>query len=147
MEGINPPCVPLGGALEVKGIVKNLMQGFLKLFFPFMTVFRVILCSFQAIMTSLWREWAHDSQELLMQNDLTCILALRHYGLLKYAKLELMKGKEDLLRWIIQHWDEHEQVFKIGDQELVIDHDDIYFLTSFSCHVGQENLTGGRPDP
>ncbi len=51
------------------------------------------------------------------------------------------------MRWIIQHWDEHEQVFKIGDQELVIDRDDIYFLTGLSCRGAQANLTGGRPDP
>ena len=66
-------------------------------------------------MTHLWRERAHDNEELLMRNDLACILALRHCGLLKYEKLELMKGQEDLLRWIIQCWDEHEQVFRIGD--------------------------------
>ena len=53
---------------------------------------------------------------------------------MKYAKLELMKGKEDLLRWIIQCWDEHEQVFRITNQELAIDRGDIYFLTSLSCH-------------
>ena len=69
-----------------------------------------------------------------MRNDPRYILALHHYGLLKYAKLELMKGYEDLLRWIIQCWDEHEQVFRIGDQELAIDRDDIYFLTGLSCY-------------
>ena len=51
------------------------------------------------------------------------------------------------MRWIIQHWDEHEQVFRIVDHELAIDHDDILFLTSLSCRGAQENLTGGRPDP
>lgn len=98
-------------------------------------------------MTSLWRERAHDSQELLMWNNPTCILALQHCGLLKYAKLELMKGQEDLLRWIIQRWDEHEQVFRIVDHELAIDRDDIYFLTGLSCRGAQANLTWGRPDP
>lgn len=98
-------------------------------------------------MTHLWREWAHDNEELLMRNDLACILALRHLGLLKYAKLGLMKGKEDLLRWIIQCWDEHAKLFRIGDQELAIDRDDIYLLTSLLCRRAQANLTGGRSDP
>jgi len=39
-----------------------------------------------------------------------------------------MKGQEDLLKWISQRWDEHEQVFRFGDQELAIDRDDIYFF-------------------
>lgn len=57
-----------------------------------------------------------------------------------------MKGQEDSLRWIIQCWDEYEQVFKIVDHELAIDRNDIYFLTSFSCRGAQANLIGGRLD-
>jgi len=66
---------------------------------------------------------------------------------MKYAKLDFMKCQEDLLSLIIQHWDEHEQVFRIGDHELAIHWDDIYFLTSFSCRGARENLTVGGPDP
>ena len=51
------------------------------------------------------------------------------------------------MRWIIQCWDEHEQVFRIVDHEMAIDHDDIYFLTSLSCHGAQENLTRGKLEP
>lgn len=51
------------------------------------------------------------------------------------------------MRWIIQRWDEHEQVFRIGDKKIVIDYDDIYFLTGLSFHRAQKNLTGCRPDP
>ena len=50
------------------------------------------------------------------------------------------------MRWIIQHWDEHEQVFRIVDHELVVNYDDIYFLTSLSCRGAQENLIEGRLD-
>ena len=38
-------------------------------------------------------------------------------------------------------------MFKIEDQVLAIDRDDIYFLTSLSCRGAQENLTSGRSDP
>lgn len=51
------------------------------------------------------------------------------------------------MRWIIQCWDEHEQVFRIRDQVLVIDRDEIFFLTGFSRCGAQVNLIGGRPDP
>ena len=98
-------------------------------------------------MNSLWRERAHDNEELLMLNDPARILALRRYSLVKYAKIKVMKGQEDLLRWVIQRWDEHEQVFKVGDQLLAIDRDDIYFLTGLSCRGAQANLIGGRSDP
>lgn len=68
-----------------------------------------------------------------MRDDLACILTLCYCDLLKYARLELIKGQEDLLRWIIQRWDEHEQFFRIGDQELEINQDDFNFL--LFCHV------------
>ena len=38
-------------------------------------------------------------------------------------------------------------MFRIADQKLAIDCDDIYFLTGLSCYGAQENLTGGRLDP
>ena len=42
---------------------------------------------------------------------------------LKYARLELMRGQEDLLRWLIQQWDEQHHVFQIRGNELSIDKD------------------------
>jgi len=60
------------------------------------------------------------------------------------CKVGLDERARDLLRWIIQRWDEHEQVFRIGDHELAIDCNDIYFLTSLLCRGEQANPTGGR---
>ena len=58
-----------------------------------------------------------------------------------------MRGQEDLLRWIIQPWDDCQHVFRIGGNELSIEKDDIYFLTGLSCRGPRPNLKGSRVDP
>ena len=78
--------------------------------------------------------------------DATSLLSHRRCGLLKYARLEPMRGQEDLLRWLIQQWDECHHVFRIGGNELSIEKDDVYFLTGLSCRGPRPNLTGSRVD-
>lgn len=92
LESVNPLCTTMGVVLELKGIARTLMHGFLRCFYPILTSFMVILCKFQVEMTHLCRQWAHDNEELLTQNNIACIFALHHCGLLKYANMEMMKG-------------------------------------------------------
>ena len=85
---------------------------------------------------SIWREREHESEERDMITDAASLMALHRCGLLKYARLELVRDQEDLLRWLIQQWDERHHDFRIGGNELSIEKDDVYFLTG--CHfVGQ----------
>ncbi len=51
------------------------------------------------------------------------------------------------MRWIIHQWDEHEEVFWIGDHDLAINQNDIYFFIGFPCRGAWENMTSGRPNP
>ena len=107
----------------------------------------VDLAGIKFFIMSIWREREHEREEREMFTDIATLLVLRRCGLLKYARLELMRGQEDLLRWIIQQWDDRQHVFHIGGNELSIEKDDIYFLTSLSCHGPRPNLTGSRADP
>ena len=95
---------------------------------------------------SIWREREHEQEEHKMVTDVATLLVLHRYGLLKYARLELMRGQEDLMRWIIQQWDDQQHVFHIGGNELSIEKYDIYFLTSLSCRGQRPNITGSRAD-
>ena len=81
-----------------------------------------------------------------MITDVASLMALRRCGLLKYSCLELMRGQEDHLRWLIQQWDEWHHVFRIGGNELSIEKYDVYFFTGLSCHGPRPNLTGSRAD-
>ena len=96
---------------------------------------------------SIWREREHEREEQEMVTDAASLMALRRCGLLKYARLELMRGQEDLLRWLIQQWDERHHVFRIGGNELAIKKDDVYFFPGLSCRGVRPNLTGSRADP
>ena len=82
-----------------------------------------------------------------MVTDAATFLVLCRCGLLKYAHLELMRGQEDLLRWIIQQWDDQQHVFHIRGNELSIEKYDIYYLTGLSCRGPRPNLTGSSTDP
>ena len=96
---------------------------------------------------SIWREREHEREEREMVMDAASLMALWRCGLLKYARLELMRSQGDFLRWLIQQWDEWHHVFRIGDNELAIEKDDVYFLTGLSCRGARPNLTGSRADP
>lgn len=95
----------------------------------------------------LWRERDHDSEEIQMLNDLAWIIYLHRFGLMKYARLDLMKGQEELLSWIIQRWDEHQCVFQIRDHEIMIERYDIYFMMGLSCRGAWVNWTEEKIDP
>ena len=96
---------------------------------------------------SIWQEREHEWEEREMVTDAASLMALCRCGLLKYARLELMRGQEELLRWLIQQWDERHHVFRIGGNELSIEKDDVYFLTGLSCRGPRPNLTRSRANP
>ena len=91
---------------------------------------------------SIWHEREHELEERKMVIDAATLLILCRCGLLEYARLELMRGQEDLMRWIIQQWDDQQHVFHIGGNELSIEKDDIYFLIGLSCRGMRPNMTG-----
>ena len=79
----------------------------------------------QLLIMSIWREREHEWEEREMVMDAASLMDLRRCRLLKYARLELMRGQEDLRRWLIQQWDERHHVFRIGGNELAIEKDDV----------------------
>ena len=74
---------------------------------------------------SILREKEHEREERDMITDAASLMALRRCGLLKYAHLELMRDQEDLLRWLIQQWDERHHVFRIRGNELSIEKENV----------------------
>ena len=50
---------------------------------------------------SIWHEREHEQEEREMVIDAATFLVLRRCGLLKDARLEIMRGQEDILGWII----------------------------------------------
>ena len=96
---------------------------------------------------SIWHEREHEREEPKMVTNAATLLIIFRCGLLEYARLEMMRGQEDLLRWIIQQWDDQQHVFHIGGNELSIEKDYIYYLTSLSCRGPRPILIGSRADP
>jgi hypothetical protein len=71
-------------------------------------------------------------------------MALRQCGLLKFFKIQGMRAQLRLLEYLVHMWDVNEQAFHVGAHILMIDIEDIYFLTGLSRRGSRVTLTGSR---
>ena len=68
--------------------------------------------------------------------------ALRNYGLVKFFEVSGMMAQPALLQYIVDLWDVDQRVFRVGDETLTLEIDDIYFLTGLSRRGAPINLVG-----
>ena len=73
-----------------------------------------------------------------------CIDALRHFGLLKFFSTPSMVSHECLLEHILHMWNPKQQYFEVGAHVLIIEVEDIYFLTGLSIWGAPISLTGSH---
>ena len=78
-----------------------------------------------------WREGEHELMENEAMDDLETMRALKNCGLYNFWAIQGMKVQVELLTWLVNAWDMQYQCFIIGDHRLVIEPEDIYFLTEF----------------
>ena len=67
-----------------------------------------------------------------MFRDQDTMDALRNYNSLKFFMLPKMRAQPMLLERLVAMWDVDSQVFMVGDQELILEVEDIYFITGLS---------------
>jgi hypothetical protein len=79
-----------------------------------------------------WREREHKDDNANTKNHPLTIAALRNCGLLKYFRIPGMRAQVRLLEYLVWMWDPNQQVFNVGAHTLMIDIEDIYFLTGLS---------------
>ena len=79
-----------------------------------------------------------------MENE-TCMNALKNCGLKKFFLTTCLRAQPELLQYLINIWDEHEQVFKLRDQVLELEVSDVYFITGLSRRGPMPILTGSKP--
>ena len=80
-----------------------------------------------------WKEWEHEANDQATLNDRATMVSLRNYGLLKFFMCPSLRAQPLLLQQMVGMWEPASQHFSVGDQVLVINVDDIYFLTGLSC--------------
>lgn len=71
--------------------------------------------------------------------------ALRNYGLLKFFEVPGMRAQPGLLRYIVELWDVDQRFFRVGDETLTLEIDDIYFFMGLLRRGAPINLVGKRP--
>ena len=90
----------------------------------------------------IWKERMHDNENAATERNVGCITALRDCGLLKFFWVPSMVSHERLLEHILRMWNLEQQYFKVGAHILIVEVEDIYFLTGLSRQGAPISLTG-----
>ena len=99
-----------------------------------------LYCSIMVI----WKERQHDNDDAFAERNAGCIAALRDYGLLKFFQTPSMVSHEKLLEYILWMWNPEQQDFEVGAHILIVEVEDIYFLTGLSRQGSPISLTGSQ---
>jgi hypothetical protein len=86
----------------------------------------------------------HEEEDYFVGNDPGMVMALQQCRLLKFFKIQGMRAQLKLLEYLVHMWDVNEQALHVGAHILMIDIEDIYFLTGLSRRGSQITLTGSR---
>ena len=90
------------------------------------------------------KERTHDNEDVATERNAGYIAALRDFGLLKFFWTPSMVSHEWLLEHIMQMWNPEQQYFEVGAHILMVEVEDIYFLTGFSRWGAPISLIGSR---
>ena len=84
-----------------------------------------------------WHEREHEDVERDVQGDLMAQKYLRAWGLYKFWCLGSLRDKPRLLQMLGDYWDPDTKTFHIDKMPLILEVEDIYFITGLSCRVIQ----------
>ena len=92
----------------------------------------------------IWKERQHDNDDAFAERNVGCIAALRDCGVLKFFWTPSMVSHEWLLEHILRMWNPEQQHFEVWDYILIVEVEDIYFLTGLSRRGAPISLIGSR---
>ena len=92
----------------------------------------------------IWKERTHDNKDAAVERNAVCIAALQDYGLLNFFQTPSMVSHGRLLEHILRMWNPEQQYFEVGAHILIVEVEDIYFLTSLSRRGAPISLTGSH---
>jgi hypothetical protein len=109
-----------------------------------------------------WREREHEDVDILVDEDLAAMAALRQCDLWKFFRCPFMRAQPRLLNALVDYWHPDVESFMIEGQSLTPTTKDIYFFPSllrrgdpcwvgvifFACVcVGASDMTTASDDP
>jgi hypothetical protein len=101
-------------------------------------------CKFSKVRMLEWKEREHEEKYYFSWNDPGMVNSLRQCGLLKFFKIQSMRAQLRLLEYLVHMWVVNQQAFHVGSHILMIDIEDIYFLTGLSHRGSRVTLIGSR---
>jgi hypothetical protein len=94
-----------------------------------------------------WREREHKDIDIMVDEDIVSISALKNRGLWKFFRCPFIKAQPNLLNALIDYWHPDAEEFMIEGHSLTTMNEDIYFLTSLSRRGEPVNLQTFIPGP
>ena len=76
-----------------------------------------------------WKEQEHELDNIRGANEQGTVNALHECRLLKFFKVPSMRAQIRLLEYILKMWNPKKQRFEVGAHILIVEVEDIYFLT------------------
>ena len=92
-----------------------------------------------------WREREHVDVEEAVRGDLMAQQALCVCGLYKFWCLGSLRAKPRLLQMLVDYWDPDSESFQIDGMSLMIEVEDIYFITGLPRWGELMNLRSHGP--
>ena len=90
----------------------------------------------------IWKERQHDNDDSFAERNAGCIATLRDCGLLKFFQTPSLVSHDRLLEHILRMWNPKKQHFEVGFHILIVEVEDIYFLTGLLTWGAPISLTG-----
>ena len=91
-----------------------------------------------------WKEREHGEEDEMAVEREACMNALRDCGLKKFFLMPCLRAQLELLQYLVNIWDENEEVFKLWDQVLELEVSDVNFITRLSHRGPVPIMTGSR---
>jgi hypothetical protein len=83
-----------------------------------------------------WRERENEEVNAIVERDAGAQLDFKRCGLYKFWALKGMRAQVRLLQMLVNYWDLEIGAFNLDGKSLMIEVDDIYFITGLS-HRGE----------
>ena len=99
----------------------------------------------QDVMAFVWKERAHDNEDIVAYANAEFRNAMQACGFLKFFLTPRLRAQPDLLEFLIRAWNPVDGKFTIRGHDIEFDYTYIYFLTGLSRWGVMPILEGQQP--
>ena len=92
----------------------------------------------------VWKERQHEDDDAKSEDDAASIASLQGHGLLNFFYFPNMRSQVRLMEYMLRMWNPEKIYFEVGTHLLIVEVEEIYFLTGLSKRVEHISQIGPR---